>query len=177
MTKDEALKMAIEALMVGSKIADTFLPSDDRTIQISKAINACKEALEQPAQTDVDLELKQFSKNLIDNQTQDEHPLSSEQLWDLYETEQPAQEPVAWLCEGIVEPISNEQKNKQIENGLSWTKKYNIPLYTHPHQWQGLTDDEMLNILTPIVLLDNTDAITDYEIALAIEQALKEKNT
>ena len=36
MTKDEALKMAIEALLTGDQHAD--------------AINACKEALEQPAQ-------------------------------------------------------------------------------------------------------------------------------
>ena len=43
-------------------------------------------------------------------------------------------------------------------------------------EWQGLSDDEIDKILAPIVLLDNTDAITDYEIARAIEQALKEKN-
>jgi hypothetical protein len=36
MTKDEALKMAIEALLTGNQYAD--------------AINACKEVLEQPAQ-------------------------------------------------------------------------------------------------------------------------------
>lgn len=39
MTKDEALKMAIEALLTGNQYAD--------------AINACKEALEQPAATPV----------------------------------------------------------------------------------------------------------------------------
>jgi len=88
--------------------------------------------------------------------------------------EQPAQEPVAWTDE--------------YKNFLEWDKESlcdkavckeheAIPLYTHPHQWQGLTDDEIQNILTPIVLLDNADSVTDYEIARAIEQALKEKNT
>ena len=41
-----------------------------------------------------------------------------------------------------------------------------IPLYTHPHQWQGLTDDEI-------------QELTHYDIkfARAIEQSLREKNT
>jgi hypothetical protein len=42
----------------------------------------------------------------------------------------PAQEPVAWIVNG---------------SNLEWSIKPNwtdtIPLYTHPHQWQGLTHD------------------------------------
>ena len=49
------------------------------------------------------------------------------------------------------------------------------PLYTHPHQWQGLTDGEIKKIAK-----ETLGSGLDYdEIAFveAIEQALKEKNT
>jgi hypothetical protein len=55
-------------------------------------------------------------------------------------------------------------------------------LYTHPHQWQGLTDDEIEKIDEIFVdteLLFSNFSGTDYihGFARAIEQALKEKNT
>jgi len=47
-----------------------------------------------------------------------------------------------------------------------------IPVYTHPHQWQGLTDDEI-----QAIRIKTFDAVvTNYEAYRAIEQALKEKN-
>lgn len=120
----EALKMAIEALMVGSKIADTFLPSDDRTIQISKAINACKEALEQLAQ-----------------------------------------EPVAWMDKDT----GGITSKKEVADKFG----IDIPLYTHPHQWQELTDDEIAEIIgEPIDVMYSGD----YEAYRAIEAKLKDKN-
>jgi len=50
-------------------------------------------------------------------------------------------------------------------NKHDWNCTYK-PLYTHPHQWQGLTDDEI-------------QELTHYDIkfARAIEQSLREKNT
>jgi hypothetical protein len=49
-----------------------------------------------------------------------------------------------------------------------------IPVYTLPHQWQGLTDCEIQNITWKIWGADALDPELDY--ARAIEQALKEKN-
>jgi hypothetical protein len=114
MTKDEALKMAIEVLWSVEEY-------DKTGVNISKkAINACKEALKQPAQ-----------------------------------------EPVAWIDDDVI-----------VENKWECYSKNPEPLYTHPHQWQGLTDDEIDKIIEKHKLMWMT---TDF--ARAIEQALKDKNT
>jgi hypothetical protein len=70
---------------------------------------------------------------------------------------------------------------------LCWTKKdkhmfkdflegwKEISLYTHPHQWQGLTDDEIDKIYADTE--PNSKMDTYYMVlSRAIEQALKEKN-
>lgn len=43
-------------------------------------------------------------------------------------------------------------------------------------KWHGLTDDEIIDVLHPLVMADMSDEATDYEIARAIEAKLKEKN-
>lgn len=87
-TMEAALKMAIEALQ---SIGDA-----PKWKLINEAIQACKEALEQPAQ-----------------------------------------EPVAWMDD--YKNIELKLKQWMIqERDFTWQ-----PLYTHPHQWQGLTDDEI----------------------------------
>jgi hypothetical protein len=43
--------------------------------------------------------------------------------------------------------------------------------------WQGLTDEEIIEVIHPLVIADIADEATDYEIARAIEAKLKEKNT
>jgi len=45
-----------------------------------------------------------------------------------------------------------------------------------PRQWQGLTDEEIINVIHPLTMADMADEATDYEIARAIEAKLKEKN-
>ena len=117
MTKDKALQMAINALTNCSNF--------------EKAINACKEALEQPAQ-----------------------------------------EPVAWYWD-------NNHRNKipyvGVERGnpkMDAIFGTPIPLYTHPHQWQGLTDEERENLIP-----DDIEMCTVEYLCKVIEQALKEKNT
>ena len=45
-----------------------------------------------------------------------------------------------------------------------------------PRQWQGLTDEEIIKVIHPLVIADIADEATDYEIARAIEAKLKEKN-
>ena len=113
MTKDEALKMAIEAL-------DDLELCDYKTAH--KAINACKEALEQPAQ-----------------------------------------EPMCWWNETMG------------FDGFVFNRDDTLtPLYTHPHQWQGLTDDEIEEIIGEPIESMYSGHYNGYR---AIEQALKEKNS
>jgi hypothetical protein len=117
MTKDEALKMAIEWLDKEPKSMEDFEAKEN-------AINACKEALEQPAQ-----------------------------------------EPVAYNFEGVLF-FANEASHYMKDSGQ--------PLYTHPHQWQELTDDENEAIIQSIWEWGNDFPYDEYRIC--IEQALRIKN-
>ena len=132
MTKDEALKMAIEALEFAYDKEDDGYNAL-MYMKMLDAINACKEALDV-----VDL------------------------------PEQPAQEPVAWtdkynfFLEWDKESLCDKAVCKEHEA---------IPLYTHPHQWQGLTDDEIAKLN-----LDGFADESELEFARAIEQALRNKN-
>ena len=47
-------------------------------------------------------------------------------------------------------------------------------VYAKP--WVGLTDEEIIDVIHPLVMADMPDEATDYEIARAIEAKLKEKN-
>jgi hypothetical protein len=73
--------------------------------------------------------------------------------------EQPAQEPVALSTSN--NPFNSER------HGLEVLRN------THPHQWQGLTDDEIARL----VLINEVDKSGDTGFAKLIQQALKEKNT
>jgi hypothetical protein len=74
--------------------------------------------------------------------------------------QEPAQEPVAWMNdEGF---------------GLYPTSDLAIPLYIHPHQWQGLTDEEVDDFMFQSCDAENGYSITD--LIRLVEQALKEKN-
>ena len=44
-------------------------------------------------------------------------------------------------------------------------------------RWHGLTDEEIIDVIHPLVMADMPDQATDYEIARAIEAKLKEKNS
>ena len=115
----EALKMAIEVLCLVEEY-------DDNGVNVAKkAIQACKEALEQPAQ-----------------------------------------EPVAYFKKW--EDKSGEHKDIKFSNSEGYK-----PLYTHPKEWQGMSDDEIWNIAN--FLGKNKE--WDYPVMFAktIEQALKEK--
>jgi hypothetical protein len=87
---------------------------------------------------------------------------------------QPEQKPVAWRWK---ERINNDFDSWVIS--ASEPPPYAIeqqPLYTAPRQWQGLTDEEIINVIHPLTMADMADEATDYEIARAIEAKLKEKN-
>ena len=143
MTKDEALKMAIEQIQ---HLIEVYMPSPEWTgtaiqKECYEVLNACKEALERPS-------------NMV--------AVPLDKLQDMQRRlkalEQPAQEPVAWMYNGNLHEF----------NPSDWATEPVTPLYPHPHQWQGLTDDEISQLFVGHTAID---------FARAIEQALKEKNT
>ena len=88
---------------------------------------------------------------------------------DLFNTckealEQPVLAPVAWMHRhaGEITEFNDFQSCEYCE-----------PLYTHPHQWQGLTDDEIVKEL------ERTDEYMGKSFFAGVrwaEQALKDKN-
>ena len=131
MTKDEALKMAIEDLEV--------VWGKDR-----ESVIACREALEQPT-------------NMV--------TIPLDKLEDMQRRlkEQPTQEPMIIKQDnGMVLKLGYDD----LPNGT--------PFYTHPKEWQGLSDDEIWNIAN--FLGKNKE--WDYPVMFAktIEKALKDKN-
>ena len=121
-TKDEALKMAIEALMSALKLLQRFEPQivgDDMTAWTVGLRNQLS-----------DLQHTLYSNGFVEGIQACKEAL-----------EQPAQEPVAWMA---VDEISGEYMlEKEKDNGIEWK-----PLYTYPApSWQGLSDDEMNTII------------------------------
>ena len=153
MTKDEALKMAIEAMDDSMIVCENLHHAKkdqhkyDENCPVEKrwneAINACKEALEQPGAW----------LDEMQGITQQEY----------------YQEPVAWTDEYKM----FLEWDKEILCDKAVCKEHEaIPLYIHPHQWQGLTDDEIKD-------LANFWDISDIKIEPFIEkviQKIKEKN-
>ena len=101
-----------------------------------------------------------------------------------------SQEPVAFLANAMRFKLSFDSEGKvncfwnQKELDGRWVALVaaeddcHLKL-THPPQrtWAGLTDDEIIDVIYPLVMADMPDDATDYEIARAIEAKLKEKNT
>jgi hypothetical protein len=156
MTKDEALHKALKVL--------NCLNNDRvyETAWVKGAINACEEALEQPAQ-DYVLICKRCGDDLGIDYVPDEQPAMTYEQGFAHGYE-------AHRVEQALEQLAQEPVNN-CPNCNSWFTKeiHSIPT----HQWQGLTDDEIQSIR-----IKTFDAIaTNYEAYRAIEQALKEKNT
>jgi len=156
-TKDEALKMAIEWL-------DDYTPDE--------VINACKEALEQPAEPRLVSYAPDGSTCTLN--------IDGEEVY--FNREQPAQEPVAWMkgaldnardvCKYLDHDMVKEAKahTQFFWNDLDKIREFDN---THPHQWQGLTDDEIWDIAN---FLGKKE--WDYPVMFAktIEKVLREKN-
>ena len=85
--------------------------------------------------------------------------------------EQPTQEPVAWMETYKGEP-NNLEFTKAKLDGWSENKEI-VPLYTHPKEWQGLSDDDINGAVKFL------NVRIEYPIMFArlIEMHLKEKNT
>jgi hypothetical protein len=149
MTKDEALRMAIQALEEAREQLGGLPP-------LEKLIQDCKEALEQPAQKhetwiDVNDKLPEPEINF----------LSFSKTYGYQ-----------------VSMYSNNPFNSTLLptfERLKIDKWMPIPVYTLPHQWQGLTDNEMVSkvfendeLLARILYLDG--------VSKALKQTLKEMN-
>jgi len=140
--KDEALKMAIEALLYGT----------DHT----NAVKACKEALEPEPMTTTDvITCKMVGKCCMTGEALEQPAQLSGN------SEQLKQEPVAWMNDIA---YSDEIDNLPANRGEI------IPLYSRPHQWQGLTDADVQAMWK---FYDGKY----YDFYTAIQQALKDKNT
>jgi len=200
MTKDEALKLALEAIEELRYSSSTF-KSDKLS---AEAIIAIKEALALPARTgwpdgllqDDDRKLSKWlaskpgAKHVVDmaqpalckygNKVQGctSSPMNCQCCFDSLDDldEEPAQEPVAWMFQheetGRTMCVDTQQLEWGFEKGNPRLKKI-APLYTTPPQrpWVGLTEEEV------------TDTENECEVgwnkvfAKAIEFKLKEKNT
>jgi len=154
MTKDEALKLALEALQV-----ETTPLTKDRQ-EVLRAITAIKEALAQPTSGDYALG---YSIGFGEGHSAGKA---------LAQSKEPEQEPVAW-----------EQFYPDIGK-LQLTHPPQGIYYTPPQRtWVELTDDEILavNMSTVTKLIDEPIVCdTDHNIiklGKAIEAKLKAKNT
>ena len=117
MTKDEALKMALEALEKSHTCP--LLPDD-----CAEAITAIKEALAQPEQEPDEVDIRSRLYQRI-------HELETQLA-------QPEQEPVAWIySQGAAKVVSM--------NYVAGVRA--SPLYTTPPQRKPLTDEEIILIV------------------------------
>ena len=180
MTKDDALKLALEALeKVSTRSVIMGSTGDYREGQldalslvsqdVAPALTAIKEALAQPAQ-EPDLD---FYTDAVAVLTEEGW------IWDGDQWQrppQPAQEPVAYLCG----PDENGLFGLPTEDKAC---KDCFPVYTAPPQrtWVEPTEGEWFKCWLILQAVDETEAEFDFADFLIIAQAvlanLKEKNT
>jgi hypothetical protein len=146
MTKDKALHKALKVL--------NCLNNDRvyETAWVKGAINACEEALEQPAQEPV--------------AWMHRHAGEITEFNDFRSCQ---------YCEPLY--THPHQVDLDAEYSKGFDAGYEARFESEPKSWQGLTDDEIDTILMPIASYDVFD-LPDEAIKLgrAIEQELKTKN-
>jgi len=177
MTKDEALKLALEALENAVRYHGIMLMSDPPQAawkyhrvedNAKQAITAIKEALAQPVQP-VQEPVARVAEVHMSRYTLEwtNGPLpEGTELFSALPV-QPEQEPVAWAHKEGLESIKDFDASIYANGGFDDA----VPLYTAPPQreWVGLTDDEMHQCF---------DVSGHREpIYRAICDKLKEKNT
>ena len=178
-TKDEALKMAIEAL-------EMHVPHyiKDRGCD---ALIACKEALEQPAQElvawtksiDKALETLEFYVGSVDTSTLHPHvKLNYEDFLSIVKSIKQFKNSIVNTNREIMY-FGLSSKNEWIKISKDTfdfrvNNKRKMKLYTHPTpSWVGLSDDEIDEINGSPMALESSGL---YDFARAIEQALRNKN-
>jgi hypothetical protein len=162
MTKDEALKLALEALELPSMKTQSMLEQRD------VAIDAVKEALAQPEQEQWDAIPDAFNEWWNADYDDTENPYRKDSpaywAWSGWKAarKQPEQEPVAWMdAEGDV-------YRKEPPEG--WCPPH-TPLYEQPPQrtWFWLTPEDEKEI--------KEHCTTVSCVLKAVKAKLKEKNT
>ena len=86
--------------------------------------------------------------------------------------EQPVQEPEAYMYQTDTEHFKSYTLSVGYEPEFEGKI---IPLYTHPHQWQGLTDDEIIDWFEECFGHDEISETTMW-FAKRLLEAIKEKN-
>ena len=174
MTKDEALKLALEAL----KQIDEAMP-----FPVAKlAQKVIKEALAQPEQDNTYTYASSLAKTIWQK-----HYIKESPKFALLDTTEGVLTQIDNMTCGLVreKPAQPEQEPvgeivDAIEGAFkcSFTKMLPVgtKLYTTPPQrtWVGLTDEEILSISADCA---SSHQHTDIHFARAIEAALKAKNT
>jgi len=162
MTKDEALKLALEALHKG-KVACEWGQAHDHVQQIVQAMEAIKEALAQPEQepTNIKRHEANVQKFLGAPKPKEQEP----EAWMYQEYRDDDQ--FGWRDEILFTPPPNDP---------NYFRNI-VPVYTTPPQrtWVGLTDEEIDYIYTGVRAVHHE--IDSDVFARAIEAKLKDKNT
>ena len=156
MTDRELMQQALEALEMWCKGPHDSATRRGKNTRSSVAIAALRERLAQPEQTVSMSEYKRLQE-LVTSQ--------GVRLME-YESEQPEQEPVAWLYRDYY----NTLKLAQTEPPPPLA----FPVYTTPprREWVGLTEAEKVNVAIACGCAD----VAWMDFADAIEAKLREKN-
>jgi len=177
MTKDEALKMAIEKAMIPNTKAmqqsqsnPVFLAQGSKLVAGHEGVFVEDKNLKEIvsyhethcAELDNVIEQLQAENKDLETIQSATRKANIDLVNQLTALEQPTtQEPV-----GYVDEFGNFEFTMQMwmeeEPNVTWT-----PLYTHPKEWQGLSDDELEEAFVHTL---------PYEYGHAIEAKLKEKN-
>jgi len=161
LNKDEAIHKALKVL--------NCLNNDRvyETAWVKGAINACEEALEQPTVAELNNEYLRDT-NVIGLEQPAQEPLTrAQQVIRANNTTQPAQEPVGFV---VTAKLGEHCGFK------STIVKKGDKVYTHPHQWQGLTDNEKLASIRKWSENNTMRGIELIGLCDAIEQELRNKN-
>ena len=203
MTKDEALKLALEAL----KIWEQMYPKSSASAYRTPAITAIKEALAQPEQESTNWHVIDPTGNVVATEKDAIHGWARlggfkptlevllahhESGWRVVPAPplpvQPDQS-VAGYCKKIGELIAERDRLRAAlaqpvqpeQEPVAWEQFHEHmagSFYTHPPQrtWVGLTDEEIADCAEKMEASDPTDSFW-REFFRGIEAKLKEKNT
>jgi len=156
---------------------------------VINAIDALRAALAEPTVKESLQVESAFAENATTQQQLEEAPPSDYRrgYWDGFEIgkregrieaenalAEPVQEPVAWRFEARHIDSAWAAAVTLKHPGPEGVYMRNVmPLYAHPPQRKPLTEEEIVALIHPIVMADMPDEMTDYEIARAIERAIK----
>jgi hypothetical protein len=88
-------------------------------------------------------------------------------------------DPLRLLVDDVIEALAQQEPVaywKEHAQGLQRDYDSLLADFQAQRTWIGLTDEEIIDVIHPLVMADMPDQATDYEIARAIEAKLKDKN-